>query len=75
MLYTECLVMMLMEVGILSMTGLHVPAGEDWKTFLDKLSGRFSEAELMIVIVTPAYFESKPCLQELFLALEKGDIC
>ena len=64
--------MMLKGVNIDSMTGLHVPVGEDWKTYMEKLSGRFSKARLMIVIVTPAYFKSKPCLEELFHALDKG---
>ena len=74
MVYTHRLVKMLTAVNIPSMTGLHVPVGVDWKTFIEKLHGRFSEAKVMIVVVTPAYFKSKPCLQELFFALEKGNL-
>lgn len=60
------------ENGIDVFTGLHVPAGEDWHVFLDKLSGRFSECQLLIVIVTPALFQSKPCLEEIDGALDAG---
>ena len=45
-------------------------AGTDWKVFLDKLSGRFSECMVLVVVVSPALFLSKPCLEEIYNALE-----
>jgi hypothetical protein len=49
---------------------LHVAAGTDWHVFLEKLNSRFSKCQVLIVVVSPALFQSKPCLEEIYNALE-----
>jgi hypothetical protein len=73
MYYAKATVDALQEAGIGTFSGLHVGAGTDWKVFLDKLGGRFSECKLLVVVVTPALFLSKPCLVEIATA-QKADV-
>lgn len=69
MLYCQAICNELEARGINTFSGLHVPAGTDWQVFLLKLNSRFSEAKVLIVIVTPAMYRSIPCLTEIFTAL------
>eukprot|EP01052_Picozoa_sp_SAG31_P008620 SAG31_NODE_438_length_15693_cov_6.254248_12_plen_395_part_00 len=70
MYYCKHLVELLSERGVCSFSGLHVAGGTDWHVFLEKLNSRFSKCQVLIVVVTPALFLSKPCLEEIYNALE-----
>ena len=47
-----------------------VKGGENWRTFMLKLQGRRSRAKVLIVLQTKAFYESKPCLEEVNAALK-----
>ena len=70
MLYAQKVSEILEGHGIETYSGLHVHAGIDWKVFLEKMSSDFSECKVLIVIVTPALFNSQACMLEIFTALE-----
>lgn len=38
--------------GIEIVSGLHVPAGSDWKLFLTKISSRFSNCRVFVCLLT-----------------------
>ena len=40
--------------------------------FVEKLSGRFSECKALVVVVTPALYQSRACLAEISAALDAG---
>ena len=71
MKFAKMIVDALQGAGIDTFSGLHVGVGTDWKVFLDKLGGRFAECKVLVVVVTPALFQSKPCLEEIFTAQKK----
>ena len=58
--------------GCSCFSGLCVGGGADWKMFLDKLGGPKARCKNLIVVQTKAFFESKPCLQEIYTALQAG---
>ena len=70
MFYCRHIAEMLNERGVGCFTGLHVIAGTDWKVFLEKLNSRSSDCQVLVVVVTPALFHSKPCLEEIYNALD-----
>jgi hypothetical protein len=72
MLYAQAVVDELGKAGLGSFTGLHVGAGVDWHVFVEKLSGRFSECKALVVVVTPALYQSRACLAEISAALDAG---
>jgi hypothetical protein len=72
MFYAKAVVDELLKVGVNTFSGLHVPLGVDWEVFIEKLNSRFSECKVLVVVVTPALYESKPCLEEIFNALKGG---
>ena len=77
MLYAQAVTDELLRRGVDAFTGLHVGAGDDWRIFIDKLRGETTLAEdsackVLIVIVTPALYQSRHCLEEIFTALEEG---
>ena len=72
MLYVAELARRLHASGVPCFTGMHVPAGVDWHCFLEKLCGRWSHCRLLLVVVTPALYSSRPCLQEIATALKNG---
>eukprot|EP01050_Picozoa_sp_SAG11_P032957 SAG11_NODE_10960_length_793_cov_0.899135_2_plen_54_part_01 len=37
----------------------------------DETFSRFSECQVLVVVVTPALYPSKPCLREIYTALSK----
>ena len=55
----------LYNAGIACASGLCVPVGHDWKEFLPKIDSRFSRCEVLIVLLSPAFYRSKPCLIEI----------
>ena len=55
----------LYNAGIACASGLCVPVGNNWKDFLPKISSRFSRCEVLIVLLSPAFYRSQPCLLEL----------
>ena len=54
----------LYNAGIACASGLCVSAGNDWKDFLPKIDSRFSRCEVLIVLLSPGFYRSKPCLLE-----------
>jgi hypothetical protein len=60
---------LLEEHGIECFSGLHVPAGEDWKTFYLRLIGDEAKPKVFIALLDYAYFQSIPCMKELNLAI------
>ena len=50
-------------------SGLCAGAGADWRIFHDKLGGPQSQCEYLFVVQTKAFFNSLPCLHELYTAL------
>ena len=70
LVYVAKLVMMFHEAGIASFSGLHVPAGKDWKApYYTKLGGDDSECEVVIVLLTKALYNSRNCLEEVAAAI------
>ena len=53
------------KAGIPCASGLCVPAGADWMEFLPKINSRFSRCEVLIVLLSPAFYRSRPCLDEV----------
>ena len=72
MYYAADLVKLLNGRGVQCFSGLHVPPGKDWKTFMLRLKGHRERAKVLIVVLTKALFESKPCLDEIHTAVKKG---
>jgi hypothetical protein len=72
MYYAADLVKLLNGRGVQCFSGLHVPPGKDWKTFMLRLEGHRARAKVLIVVLTKALFESKPCLDEIHTAVKKG---
>ena len=58
----------LYEAGIACASGLCVPAGNDWKAFLPKIDSRYSQCEVLIVLLSPQFYRSYPCLLEVHKA-------
>jgi hypothetical protein len=59
MYYAADLVKLLNGRGVQCFSGLHVPPGKDWKTFMLRLEGHRARAKVLIVVLTKALFESK----------------
>ena len=57
--------------GIDSFSGLHIPPGEDWETFMLRLSGRKSKAKVILALLTKAFYTSPACLDEMNEACKK----
>ena len=72
MYYAADLVKILNGRGVQCFSGLHVPPGKDWKTFMLRLKGHRARAKVLIVVLTKALYESKPCLDEIHTAVKKG---
>jgi len=56
------------KAGIACASGLCVPSGNDWKDFLPKIDSRFSRCEVLILLLSPAFYNSQPCLLEIHKA-------
>ena len=72
MYYAAGVLGLLHERGVRCFSGLHVPPGTDWEVFMLRLNSRFAQAKVLIVVLTAALFESKPCLKEINAAIRKG---
>jgi hypothetical protein len=72
MYYAAGVVRILHECGLQCFSGLHVPVGRDWKVFMLRIKGRLANAKVLIIIKTAALYESKPCLEEINSAIERG---
>jgi hypothetical protein len=51
-----------------------VPFGTDWETFFSRIDGDQSQAKVLVVLLTKAFFRSIPCLKEVDAAIKKGGI-
>ena len=58
------------DAGIACASGLHVPPGSNWMTFLPKVGGRFAKCRVLIVLLTKPFYNSIPCLKEVHQATE-----
>ena len=61
------------ERGLQCFSGLQVPPGVDWETFMLRLTGENGKREkpkVLIVILTAALYKSKPCLKEIDMAIK-----
>jgi hypothetical protein len=72
MYYAAGILKILHERGVRCFSGLHVPPGTDWEVFMLRLNSRRAQAKVLIVVLTAALFESKPCLKEINAAIKKG---
>jgi hypothetical protein len=72
MFYAVGILGLLHERGVRCFSGLHVPPGTDWEVFMLRLNSRRARAKVLIVVLTAALFQSKPCLKEINAAIRKG---
>jgi hypothetical protein len=72
-MYAKGLMEFLHERGLQCFSGLQVPAGVDWETFMLRLTGENGKREkpkVLIIILTAGLFHSKPCLKEIDTAIK-----
>jgi hypothetical protein len=72
-IYAKGLMEFLHERGLQCFSGLQVPPGVDWETFMLRLNGENGKREkpkVLIIILTAGLFQSKPCLKEISTAIE-----
>ena len=60
---------LLKQNGIASFNGKQVEAGEDW---MQKWLGKMPEAEVCIALLSPSYFQSGPCKEEIYQTAREG---
>jgi len=72
MYYAAGILGLLHERGVRCFSGLHVPPGTDWEVFMLRLNSRRARAKVLIVVLTAALFQSKPCLKEINAAIKNG---
>ena len=72
MYYAAGILGLLHERGVRCFSGLHVPPGTDWEVFMLRLNSRRAQAKVLIVVLTAALFQSKPCLKEMNAAIKNG---
>ena len=58
--------------GIPCANGLCVPAGVNWKEFLTKINSDNAQCEVLIVLLSRAFYGSSPCLKEVDAAMQRG---
>jgi hypothetical protein len=72
-MYAKGLMEFLHERGLQCFSGLQVPPGVDWETFMLRLTGENGKREkpkVFIIILTSALYQSKPCLKEIDTAIK-----
>ena len=72
-MYAMGLMEFLHERGLQCFSGLQVPPGVDWETFMLRLTGENGKREkpkVLIIILTAGLYQSKPCLKEISTAIE-----
>ena len=70
MFYAADFLEFLHERRVPAFSGLHVPAGKDWRCFMLRLEGKKAQAKVLVVLLTAALYQSKPCLEEINAAVE-----
>ena len=68
MQYCQIVVRQLERAGIQCFSGLHVAGGNNWRIYFEKLQ----RADVMLAIMSPAFFESGPCFEEQIEARRHG---
>ena len=71
--YAKGMIDFLHERGLQCFSGLQVPPGVDWETFVLRLTGENGKREkpkVLIVILTAALYKSRPCLKEIDMAIK-----
>eukprot|EP00900_Chrysochromulina_parva_P013097 jgi/Chrpa1/21789/Chrysochromulina_OHIO_Genome00026281-RA len=61
------------ERGLQCFSGLQVPPGVDWETFMLRLTGENGKREkpkVLIIILTAGLYHSRPCLKEIDTAIK-----
>eukprot|EP00900_Chrysochromulina_parva_P023246 jgi/Chrpa1/5555/Chrysochromulina_OHIO_Genome00013487-RA len=72
-MYAKGLMEFLHERGLQCFSGLQVPPGVDWETFMLRLTGENGKREkpkVLIIILTAGLYQSKPCLKEIDTAIK-----
>ena len=72
-MYAKGLMEFFHERGLQCFSGLQVPPGVDWQTFMLRLNGENGKREkpkVLVIILTAALFHSRPCLKEISTAIE-----
>ena len=72
-LRAAALVHYLNSKGLKCATGLQVSAGHDWRDFIPKIAGDHAQCVVLICLLDAAFFQSEPCLNEVFAALGERD--
>ena len=73
-MYARGMMSCLHERGLQCFSGLQVPPGVDWETFMLRLTGENGKREkpkVLIVLLTAALYQSKPCLKEIETAIRE----
>jgi hypothetical protein len=60
------------KTGYPCFSGLMIPVGTNWETFFLRITGDQSRARVLVVLLTEAFFQSIPCLNEVYAAVKKG---
>jgi len=68
MQYCQIVVRQLERVGIQCFSGLHVAGGNNWRIYFEKLQ----QCDVMLAIMSPAFFKSGPCFEEQIEARKHG---
>jgi hypothetical protein len=72
--YVMGLAEFLHDRGLRCFSGLQVPPGVDWETFMLRLTGENGKREkpkVLIVLLTAALYQSQPCLKEIDTAIRE----
>eukprot|EP00937_MAST-01D_sp_MAST-1D-sp2_P004761 g4761.t1 len=72
MFYARWIARLLRARGVECFSSLCVGDGDARRLYLDKLGGARSRCKWLVVVQTPALYESRACLQEIYMALKKG---
>lgn len=78
MVYAAEFALRLHDAGIATFSGLSIPPGENWKIILLRVAGRRVQegqrkpAKVLLVVETPAFYRSLPCLHEVTTAIENN---
>eukprot|EP01050_Picozoa_sp_SAG11_P011554 SAG11_NODE_1232_length_5452_cov_73.066131_3_plen_462_part_00 len=75
MYFAAAMVAALAQAGFPCFSGLCIPGGVDWKTFLPRLQLKRikrAKAKVLVVLQSAPLYDSAPCLLEIFTALENG---
>merc|ERR1712048_26418 len=74
MLQAATIVRAFHQEGIPVASGLSVPAGANWETFLTKIDSRFSKCIVLIALQSQSFYLSYPCLKEVHKAIKSSKV-